>query len=128
MYKKSVANILITNNAWDKLKNICNKENKNSFILSVTSGGCNGFNYNFNLLEKIEYDKLLKFNKLKSNIITNNNINIVIELKSEFLLFGTKIDYIKEDLSKNIFENKFIFIPDKNKNSTCGCGTSFTPY
>ncbi len=69
----------------------------------------------------------MKLNKLQPNIISNNNIKILIDPKSEFLLFGTKIDYIKEDLSKNIFDNKLIIIPDKNINTTCGCGSSFTP-
>ena len=41
-------------------------------------------------------------------------------------LLNTKIDFIKEDFSKNIFENKFVFIPDKDKASTCGCGVSFS--
>ena len=42
-------------------------------------------------------------------------------------LFGTKIDFIKEDYNKNIFESKFIFIPDKNLATSCGCGISFNP-
>ena len=128
MYKKIlVNNIFVTNNAWNKIKDICNIQNKNNFLLSVKGGGCNGFSYTFNILDNIEYNKLLKLNKLQPNIISNNNIKILIDPKSEFLLFGTKIDYIKEDLSKNIFDNKLIIIPDKNINTTCGCGSSFTP-
>ena len=46
---------------------------------------------------------------------------------SEFLLIGTTIDYINEDFSNGIFENKFIFSPDKTLANSCGCGISFTP-
>ena len=42
-------------------------------------------------------------------------------------LIGTKIDYINENYSKNIFESKFIFTPDKNFATSCGCGVSFNP-
>ena len=42
-------------------------------------------------------------------------------------LLGTTIDYVKEDYSKNIFESKFVYIPDKDKATSCGCGVSFNP-
>ena len=42
-------------------------------------------------------------------------------------LFGTTIDHISEDYKKGLFENKFVFLPDKNLASSCGCGISFTP-
>ncbi len=45
----------------------------------------------------------------------------------EFLLLGTTIDYIHEDYLNGVFENKFVFIPDKTLASSCGCGISFTP-
>ena len=38
---------------------------------------------------------------------------------------GTTIDFITEDYSKNIFENKFTFTPQKNLATSCGCGISF---
>ena len=42
-------------------------------------------------------------------------------------LLGTTINYISEDYEKGIFENKFVFTPDKKIASSCGCGISFTP-
>ena len=41
-------------------------------------------------------------------------------------LLGTTIDYVKEDYNKNIFESKFIFVPNKDLANTCGCGVSMT--
>lgn len=45
----------------------------------------------------------------------------------EIFLIETTIDYISQDYDKNIFENKFIFIPDKDFATSCGCGISFFP-
>ena len=57
----------------------------------------------------------------------NNGAKLLIDPLSEMYLLGTTIDYIIEDYDKGIFENKFVFIPDKNLASACGCGISFTP-
>jgi len=124
--------ISVTNNGWNKIIEISNTQKLCSFLFSATSGGCNGFNYKFNLLNDKEYiniyDKYDKdFNKIKPTIIKKNNIKILIDPMSEFLLLGTTIDYIYENYSKGIFENKFIFIPNKTVASSCGCGISFTP-
>ena len=101
--------LIITSSAWNKFKYILDKDTtKHSFLFSAKGGGCNGFNYNIETIEE-------------------NNIKLIIEPLSEMLLLGTTIDYIKEDYSKNIFESKFIFTPQKNKATTCGCGISFSP-
>jgi Fe-S cluster assembly iron-binding protein IscA len=43
------------------------------------------------------------------------------------ILLGTTVDFVSSDYNKNIFESKFIFKPDQNFASSCGCGVSFTP-
>tara|TARA_B100000963_G_C22628669_1_gene673739 strand:+ start:2314 stop:2694 length:381 start_codon:yes stop_codon:yes gene_type:complete len=119
--------ILITQKAWDKIFKI-NKLSINhfGFLFSAKSGGCNGFNYNLSILKEKEYVEIHK-GKIKPNYVENSNIKVFIDPMSEFYLVNTTIDYVSEDLSKNIFENKFTFTPDKNKASTCGCGVSFSP-
>lgn len=119
--------IQVTNNAWNKIETIVNKSSNNmGFLFSVSSGGCNGFNYNLNLLDKNKF-KDIQNDKLKISYVKNNNIKIYIDQLSEFYLLGTKIDYISENFNKNIFESKFTFTPNKNKASSCGCGISFSP-
>jgi iron-sulfur cluster assembly accessory protein len=120
--------IIVTNNAWKKIEEI-SKTQKGTFLFSATSGGCNGFNYKLNILNRDEYNKILNtdYYKIKPTIIIQNDTNILVDPKSEMLLLGTTIDYIKEDYSKGEFENKFVFIPDKTLASSCGCGISFTP-
>ena len=122
--------IVVTNNAWDKMSEIIYKKNGfrryYGFLFSVTSGGCNGFNYDFNVIEENKYNELIN-NKKIPTIIEKNNIKIFIDPVAEMYLFGTTIDHISEDYKKGLFENKFVFLPDKNLASSCGCGISFTP-
>ena len=124
--------VIITNNSWTKIREILKQSNnKYGFIFYASSGGCNGFNYNLELLDKEQYNNL-ENNKIKPNIIYDSesyaNYNkVYIEPQSEMFLFGTTIDFIKEDYNKNIFESKFIFIPDKKIATSCGCGISFNP-
>ena len=117
--------IIVTKKAWEKMLNIVSKNINHNFLFSANGGGCNGFNYNLELIENKDLNKLLN-NKIKPNIIENNNVKLIIEPSSEFLLLGTTIDYIKEDYSNNIFESKFIFTPKKEFATTCGCGVSFS--
>jgi iron-sulfur cluster insertion protein len=119
--------LIITNDAWKKMFDILKNNINKNFILSATSGGCNGFNYNFKIIENSKYDSIFKSNKFKSIVIDNNGVNVIIDPSSEFLLLGTKIDYITEDFTKGIFSNKFSFTPNKELASSCGCGISFNP-
>lgn len=125
MSKKSV--ISITNKAWKKMSSITKSQKAIGFLFIAESGGCNGFNYKLNLLNNIEYDKIINKNKLPLTILEKNSTKVVVDPISEMILFGTKIDYITEDYTKGLYENKFVFIPDKNLVSSCGCGVSFNP-
>tara|TARA_B100000886_G_scaffold325392_1_gene270899 strand:+ start:623 stop:1033 length:411 start_codon:yes stop_codon:yes gene_type:complete len=122
--------VIITNNAWIKIRDILNSsKNKYGFLFYASSGGCNGFNYNLEILDKKTHTELEK-SKIKPNMIFDyeyKNVKVYIDPKSELFLLGTKIDYIKEDYKKNIFESKFVFIPDKDFATSCGCGVSFNP-
>ena len=120
--------IKITDNAWDKMAQIIKTKDAIGFIFSATSGGCNGFNYNLKLLDESGHEKLYKDgNKIKPTIIEKNKIKLFIDPFTEMFLLGTTINYISEDYEKGIFENKFVFTPDKKIASSCGCGISFTP-
>ena len=122
--------ITITINAWNKMTEILNKQNKNNlfgFIFSAKGGGCNGFNYDLKLLSNNEFKNEFKNNKKRISILHNEKIKLLIDPYAELYLIGTTIDYINEDFNKGRFENKFIFKPDNKIAYTCGCGTSFTP-
>ena len=89
--------------------------------LTVLSAIASVYSYNLKVLD-INKDKYNTYTTIK-----NNNVNILIEPISEIYLIGTTIDYVSEDFKNNIFENKFIFIPNKNIATSCGCGVSFNP-
>src|SRR6056300_634866 len=96
--------LIVTNSAWGKLLSIIRNSNNSSFMLSATSGGCNGFNYKFKMITDDKYNEILKKNPIKE---INQNVNVLIDPNSEYLLLGTTIDYLKQDLKKGVFESKF---------------------
>lgn len=121
--KKNIINV--TNNAWKKMNKIIKKSNNSyGFLFGADSGGCNGFNFKLELLKENDFHII---NKLKPSILQSDNVKLYIDPMSEMYLIGTTIDYIKEDYSKGIFENKFIYNVDKKLASSCGCGVSFMP-
>ncbi len=119
--------IKVTKNAWMKMSQIINaSKNKYGFIYSASSGGCNGFNFELNLLQKKIYGEIIK--KKFHTVLTKDSTKLYIDPVSEMYLLGTTIDYIQEDYGKGIFESKFKFEINKEKMSSCGCGISFTPH
>ena len=48
-----MTSIRITQNAWSKIRDIITKsKNEYGFVYFTSSGGCNGFNFELDLLEK----------------------------------------------------------------------------
>jgi len=120
---KNVINI--TQKAFEKMNIILQKSNhQKGFIFGITSGGCNGFNFNLNLITD---EELKKIEKMKPSIIEDKKVKVYIDPIAEMHVIGTTIDYVKEDFNKGIFESKFIYNVDKEKASSCGCGVSFMP-
>ena len=104
--------ITITNLAKTKLTHLI-KQNGKSALLYLKSGGCNGFSYKFDVLQKDE-----KPHKL-DEVYPLGEYNLYLCNKSMLFLLGTKIDYMED-----IMGSRFDFIND-NIQSKCGCGTSF---
>ncbi len=117
--------IQITDLAWNKINDIVKNSNSKGMVLFASSGGCNGFNYNLKLLENYSDD--LTDSKMKPTLLENNDCKVYIDPLSEMFLLGTKIDYVNEDYSKGVYESKFLFEPDKELATSCGCGVSFSP-
>ena len=78
--------------------------------VSVSGGGCSGFQYGFSLDDTKNDDDLL-FEK--------NTIEVIIDEMSLDYLKGSELDYV-EDLIGAYFAMK-----NPNASSTCGCGSSF---
>ena len=126
-----MTSIQITKNAWTKIREILHvTKNKYGMVYSASSGGCNGFNFELDLLTE-ELHKQINENRFLT-ILTDpeggtKDKKVYIDPISEMYLHGTTIDYMKEDYSKKIYENKFIYEVDKDLMTSCGCGVSFSP-
>jgi iron-sulfur cluster insertion protein len=79
--------------------------------LSVTGGGCSGFQYNFALDEVRQADDL---------VLERDGATILIDPVSLDFLNGAEIDYV-DDLIGAMFK-----VNNPNATSSCGCGTSFS--
>lgn len=120
-----MAVVKVTKNAWRKIDTILKtSNNKLGFLYSASSGGCNGFNFELNLLKEDTHKDIVS-NKYYT-VLQNDNSKIYIDPISEMYLLGTTIDYINEDYSKGLYESKFKFNINKDIMSSCGCGISFS--
>ena len=118
--------IHVTHNAWNKMNQIIKQtQNKYGFLYSASSGGCNGFNFELNLMNQTLYKSIS--NQKFLSVLNNDSATLYIDPLSEMYLLGTTIDYISEDYSNGEFESKFNFIINKKTMASCGCGISFSP-
>ena len=104
-------NLLVTNNAAKKIIELSKKKEKKMLRISVTGGGCQGFQYNLDMEDKSEK---------KDIIIKKNNALVIIDQNSLNLIKGSEIDFV-EDLIGSRFK-----INNPKATSSCGCGTSFS--
>jgi iron-sulfur cluster assembly accessory protein len=121
-----MSSIHITRGAWTKMSQIIGyTKNKYGFLYSASSGGCNGFNFELNLLDKKRYRDIShqKFH----TVLKEKNTKVYVDPVSEMFLLGTTIDYVSQDYSKGEFESRFKFIINKDTMTSCGCGISFSP-
>ena len=118
--------IHVTKSAWNKmLKVIKLTKSQYGFIYSASSGWCNGFNFELDLLKKDRYEEIIK--QRFHNVLKYGDAKLYIDPISEMYLLGTTIDYIHEDYSKGLYESKFKFNINKELMTSCGCGISFSP-
>jgi iron-sulfur cluster insertion protein len=78
--------------------------------LSVSGGGCSGFQYHFDLDEKAAGDDL---------VIEEGGVKVLVDSTSLEFLAGAELDYVDELIGAAFKVN------NPNAKSSCGCGTSF---
>jgi iron-sulfur cluster insertion protein len=79
--------------------------------VAVEAGGCSGFSYRFDLIDKAEPDDLK---------IDRDGASAVVDVVSLALLNGSEIDFVDE-LAGAEFR-----VRNPNARSSCGCGVSFS--
>ena len=108
--------INLTDNADIHLSSVLN-ENTGMYTavrLSVNSGGCSGFTYDWQLMDQAEFDDVID-----DFIIDLDTGKLVIDNISSIYVAGMTVDY-----KKDIFGQR-LMVDNPNVESMCGCGESF---
>jgi len=104
--------LLISASAAKRVAAIAASEVPGTFLrISVSGGGCSGFQYNFQLEQARNED---------DRSFTRDGAEVVVDETSLDLLGGAELDFI-EDLSGAFFQMR-----NPNAASSCGCGMSFS--
>jgi iron-sulfur cluster insertion protein len=106
--------ITLTESAVAKIKDLLAEENNPTVSLRVfvQGGGCSGMQYGFTFDE----------NRNEDDFEVLTDIPVVVDSMSMQYLQGATINY-KEDLMGSSFS-----IDNPQAQTTCGCGSSFSPY
>lgn len=104
--------VTLSTSAAAQIRRIIAGEEKNKILrVSVSGGGCSGFQYGFDLIESADSDDL---------VIERDGATVVIDSVSLMYVEGSEIDYVN-DLIGASFQ-----IHNPNAQSSCGCGSSFS--
>lgn len=105
--------VVLTANAAARVQTLIKMEGKPDLHLrlSVSGGGCSGFQYGITLDDQVNEDDVISM---------QHGTKLVVDQTSLDLLAGTEVDFV-EDLMGASFQFK-----NPNASSTCGCGSSFS--
>ena len=105
--------ITLTQSAQEKIKEILLDETPESRLrMYIQGGGCSGFSYGFTIDEVKNEDDFE---------IESGGTSVLIDSMSIQYVTGAEIDYV-DDLQGSRFN-----IKNPQAQSTCGCGSSFSP-
>nr|ATZ76236.1 Fe-S cluster assembly protein HesB [uncultured Acidiphilium sp.] len=79
--------------------------------VEVLAGGCNGFQYKFDLTDQVNEEDI---------VVTRDTARVVIDPTSLDLLAGAELDY------KDTLMGSYFAVQNPNAKTSCGCGTSFS--
>lgn len=81
------------------------------FRVSVSGGGCSGFQYGFDFDTDVHDD---------DSILDQGGVTLIIDEASLDILRGSQVDF-----TETLMAAAFV-VKNPNATSTCGCGTSFS--
>ena len=101
--------------AIDKLQSLRKEENNPQlkFRVFVQGGGCSGFQYGFTFDEQQNEDDF---------DFQYEDLTVLVDSMSMEYLRGARIDYREDAMGANFV------IDNPNAQTSCGCGSSFSPY
>lgn len=107
--------ITITDNAVAKIRDIMSEESNPDLKLRVfvQGGGCSGMQYGFTL------DEIANDDDWNLDI---GGVKVLVDSMSSNYLQGAEVDYREDQYGANFS------IKNPSAVTTCGCGSSFSPY
>ncbi len=107
-----MANVSLSDSAARRISEILHSEDNGAMLrVSVSGGGCSGFQYSFELDKERNDDDL---------VLEKAGAKVLIDETSLGFLAGAEIDYV-DDFIGAAFQ-----INNPNASSSCGCGMSFS--
>lgn len=108
------AALVFTDAAANKVKQLIEEEANENLKLRVfvSGGGCSGFQYGFTFDENLQDG---------DTSVENCGVTLLVDPMSFQYLMGAEIDY-----SEGLEGAQFV-IRNPNAQTTCGCGSSFSP-
>jgi len=102
----------ITDSAAQRIGRIIAADGKDGLMLrlSVSGGGCSGFQYGFSLDDSRSDE---------DQVFEHGGITVLVDFSSLTMLDGSTLDYV-EDLAGSSFQ-----VRNPNATASCGCGSSF---
>jgi len=106
-------NVVLTASAAKRIGELIAQEGDTSLMLrlSVSGGGCSGFQYGFSFDNATQPD---------DHLFERDGVKMVVDDTSLDLLAGAEVDFV-EDLVGSAFQ-----VRNPNATSSCGCGSSFS--
>lgn len=116
---QNTSDINFSVSAADKVAELIKEEDNSDLNLrvSITGGGCSGFQYGFSFDEQINDDDTVIIQQCSDG---KSSVKLLIDSMSYQYLHDAEIDYIK-----GIQGEQFV-IRNPNAKTTCGCGSSFS--
>ncbi|MCT8974023.1 iron-sulfur cluster insertion protein ErpA [Microbaculum marinisediminis] len=104
--------VIVTDRAARRIAQILAKDpEKSALRVSVSGGGCSGFQYGFELETDRGDDDM---------VIEKNGVQVFIDSVSLMYMSGSEIDFV-DDLIGASFQ-----VRNPQATAACGCGTSFS--
>jgi iron-sulfur cluster insertion protein len=108
---RGMEQVAVTERAARRIAEITAAEGRGALRVAVLAGGCNGFQYRFELDDATQDDDV---------VIERGGAKVLIDPVSLDLLAGAELDYAEELMGS------YFAVRNPNAKSACGCGTSFS--
>ena len=115
----NTSDIHFTVSAADKVAELIKEEDNFNLNLrvSITGGGCSGFQYAFSFDEEINEDDTVVIQPCSDGV---SCVKLLVDSLSYQYLHDAEIDYIQG------LQGEQFIIRNPNAKTTCGCGSSFS--